>query len=486
MNHNRNTMSTFRASCDNCATSKVRCGKEQPYCQRCFRLGQICIYSPSQRSRRRTHRPLDQADHVMDPTRNHNTGNTASVPTGYLTPPLLGTSATDMQNNMDMTSGTSPSDFMNMLDDAGSNGLFADFDTNHPSLQCNDLAHNISDKHEGQQQQESDRRDNPGDNNGGLFSDFDSNNHPSLHRDLTHGTLSARHEGHPDSDSRQEGHKSSLLFASGLAMETTITALSSSAGASSSNASSRSGGSASDEQPGQQHCELAILHMLMELGTPSPCRGRPRSSRDLGAILKTGRKTLACASRVLECNTCPRSTNAALLVTTLLLRTLSWYELILQEQDTTMGSGGSNDNSATGGGGGGGSDYGGMIVDEISPGMSLSESDSLGEPPGGSSVSSSDAATGIVVPPMLIGSYELDAESQGRMVCHVILGDLRKIDGLAKSVSAKLRDAETAAAAAPSSSPEASQAPELMAAVIRQRHGQLLRVIERKLEIHGV
>ncbi|KAB5542437.1 hypothetical protein GE09DRAFT_1244715 [Coniochaeta sp. 2T2.1] len=475
MNHNRNTMSTFRASCDNCATSKVRCGKEQPYCQRCFRLGQICIYSPSQRSRRRTHRPLDQADQMMDPTRNHTTGSAASVPTGYLTPPLLGTSATDMQNNMDMTSGTSPSDFMNMLDDAGSNGLFADFDTNHPSLQCNDLAHNISDKHEGQQQHESDRRDNPGDNNGGLYPDFDNNDHPSLQCDLTLGTLSARHKGHPESDT-QEGHKSSLLFASVLAMETTITALSSSAGASSSNASSRSGGSASDEQPGQQHCELAILHMLMELGTPLPCRGRPRSSRDLGAILKTGRKTLACAFRVLECNTCPRSTNAALLVTTLLLRTLSWYELILQEQDTT-----GSDNPATGGG-----DYGGMVVDEISPGMSLSESDSLGEPAGCSSVSSSDAATGIVVPPMLIGSYELDAESQGRMVCHVILGDLRRIDGLAKSVSAKLRDAETAAAVPHSSRPEASQAPELMAAVIRQRHGQLLRVIERKLEIRGV
>ncbi|SPJ88003.1 probable pathway specific binuclear zinc cluster transcription factor for the aurofusarin gene cluster [Fusarium torulosum] len=44
----------YRESCDNCAKSKVRCGKEQPWCQRCTRRGQICSYSPSQRSRKRT------------------------------------------------------------------------------------------------------------------------------------------------------------------------------------------------------------------------------------------------------------------------------------------------------------------------------------------------------------------------------------------------------------------------------------------------
>jgi hypothetical protein len=296
------------------------------------------------------------------------------------------------------------SDFMNMLDDPTANdGLFSDFDTNHSSLQC-DLSHSMSDKHEGH---ESDRQDKS-------------------------------------------------PFTSGLAVEIAQ----STAGAS--NTSSLS----SSDEPGQLHCELAVLHMLMELGTPSPCRGRSRSSRDLGAILKTSRKSLACASKVLECNTCPTSTNAALLVTTLLLHTLSWYDLILQEQDASI-----SDNSATGG------DYGGMVVDENSPERGSSESDILHER--GPSFSSD--ATGIVVPPMLIGSYELDAESQGRMVCHVILSDLKKIDGLAKSVCAKLRDAETAP-----SSPEASQAPELICAVLRQRHCQLLRVIKKKLEIPSV
>ncbi|KAM0543063.1 hypothetical protein ACHAPJ_012512 [Fusarium lateritium] len=51
---NRRRVENYRESCDNCAKSKVRCGKEQPWCQRCVRRNQICSYSPSQRSRKRT------------------------------------------------------------------------------------------------------------------------------------------------------------------------------------------------------------------------------------------------------------------------------------------------------------------------------------------------------------------------------------------------------------------------------------------------
>lgn len=50
-----NAAESYRESCDNCAKSKVRCGKEQPWCQRCIRRGQACSYSPSQRTRKRTY-----------------------------------------------------------------------------------------------------------------------------------------------------------------------------------------------------------------------------------------------------------------------------------------------------------------------------------------------------------------------------------------------------------------------------------------------
>ncbi|KAF4989095.1 hypothetical protein FGRMN_9337 [Fusarium graminum] len=54
MDHHHRRTENYRESCDNCAKSKVRCGKEQPWCQRCARRGKICSYSPSQRSRKRT------------------------------------------------------------------------------------------------------------------------------------------------------------------------------------------------------------------------------------------------------------------------------------------------------------------------------------------------------------------------------------------------------------------------------------------------
>ncbi|KAJ5967107.1 hypothetical protein N7501_003355 [Penicillium viridicatum] len=46
-------LESIRASCDNCAKSKVRCSKEQPRCQRCIYQGVNCIYSPVQRARKR-------------------------------------------------------------------------------------------------------------------------------------------------------------------------------------------------------------------------------------------------------------------------------------------------------------------------------------------------------------------------------------------------------------------------------------------------
>lgn len=55
----------FRASCDSCAKSKVRCGKEQPRCQRCIYQGVHCVYSPSQRSRKKRLASID-ATHRRD------------------------------------------------------------------------------------------------------------------------------------------------------------------------------------------------------------------------------------------------------------------------------------------------------------------------------------------------------------------------------------------------------------------------------------
>jgi len=50
----QNGLTNIRASCDNCAKSKVRCSKDQPRCQRCIQQGVRCKYSPSQKYRRKT------------------------------------------------------------------------------------------------------------------------------------------------------------------------------------------------------------------------------------------------------------------------------------------------------------------------------------------------------------------------------------------------------------------------------------------------
>ena len=39
----------LRSSCDSCAVSKVRCGKQKPRCQRCTHMKLECIYGPSRR-----------------------------------------------------------------------------------------------------------------------------------------------------------------------------------------------------------------------------------------------------------------------------------------------------------------------------------------------------------------------------------------------------------------------------------------------------
>lgn len=77
----------YRESCDNCAKSKVRCGKEQPWCQRCERRGQVCSYSPSQRSRKRTldtaHPESDQRNGTPPFTAISSASSVAAVSTGF-------------------------------------------------------------------------------------------------------------------------------------------------------------------------------------------------------------------------------------------------------------------------------------------------------------------------------------------------------------------------------------------------------------------
>jgi Aflatoxin regulatory protein/Fungal Zn(2)-Cys(6) binuclear cluster domain len=46
---NKSGREEFRSACDRCASSKIRCNKEQPRCQRCRQQGLPCVYGRSRR-----------------------------------------------------------------------------------------------------------------------------------------------------------------------------------------------------------------------------------------------------------------------------------------------------------------------------------------------------------------------------------------------------------------------------------------------------
>lgn len=47
----------LKFSCDACAKSKLKCGRQQPTCQRCSKQGVPCVYSPARRTGKRRARP---------------------------------------------------------------------------------------------------------------------------------------------------------------------------------------------------------------------------------------------------------------------------------------------------------------------------------------------------------------------------------------------------------------------------------------------
>jgi hypothetical protein len=51
----------LKFSCDSCAKSKLKCGKQQPICQRCLMQGVRCVYSPARRTGKRRAPPKSQS-----------------------------------------------------------------------------------------------------------------------------------------------------------------------------------------------------------------------------------------------------------------------------------------------------------------------------------------------------------------------------------------------------------------------------------------
>ncbi|KAI5456772.1 C6 zinc finger protein [Mariannaea sp. PMI_226] len=403
-------LENFRESCDNCAKSKVRCGKEQPWCQRCVRRGQVCSYSPSQRSRKRTLSATNAENEQR-------TGTSTSTGNGTVQFPALGNSAsTTIEQDINLLFTRTDGGWGSCLDPVelltrGSN--------------TNSLT--------------------PDNANFVWLAEMDS-------------TASGR-DGNKSLDRadvfmlpRDRG--SSMSFSGDM---------------------ESSGSAASIDQMAmrlmssimeRQHCETGVITTLVKLEPPSTsCQEKSTSSQNLGTILTATRSALSCTFKTVSC-TCTPNDNVAMLVTAVLLRILSWYDIILQN---CRGSGDGSNSSRTS------SSSSSSPTSQDDDGL---ETSSTNEHDADTLQDESDRSS-IYVPPMTIGPFELDAENRERMIGHIVLSELGKMGRLLGRFSKKFCDPHSMALG----NDNQSQLYLALEMFLRNKHSIAVLAARKKLEI---
>ncbi|KAF4972078.1 hypothetical protein FZEAL_9671 [Fusarium zealandicum] len=359
----------YRESCDNCAKSKVRCGKEQPWCQRCVRRNQICSYSPSQRSRKRT----------------------------------LSATNTEGDRRTGMLAFSSAGNSASSTNKQDSNSILAHTDVGWGS--CPDLVELLT-----------------------RTSSSDSLTPDNANLAWMPEIESASGEGDMG-NSLDRANTFMLPTNSGITTSSSID-MDGSGAASIDHMALRLMSSAMN----QQHCEADIISTLVKLDLPAlSCRGESRFSQNLGTILTASRSALSCATKTVSC-TCSPNTNIALLVTALLLRILSWYDIVLRNcQGSGEGTNSSgNSNSSAAATDSFSSPAGSLENDEMDrPSTRERDTETLADGTDGSS---------LFVPPMTIGPYELDAENRERIIGQIVLSELGKMGRLLSTFSKKFCD----------------------------------------------
>ncbi|GJC87418.1 aurofusarin biosynthesis regulatory protein aurR1 [Colletotrichum liriopes] len=273
---------TFRESCDNCAKSKVRCGKEQPWCQRCARRGQVCSYSPSQRSRKRTFSAAATENERW-------TGTLPETSLGHSSVSTTPSSHDDAGLLPQPDGGLGPySDLVGLLTrDSSTDSLTADNANN--LFWLSDME---SGGGGGEERKGSDRVDSL------MF---------------------------PDDDGVTTAASRAMGIIGGAPFDYRALRLM---------------GSTAD----RQHCEADVISALAKLDLPSSsCQGSSRSLRNLGTILTASRSALSSASKAVSC-TCAPNANVALLVTADAMSslfvppmTIGAYELDAENQERMIG-----------------------------------------------------------------------------------------------------------------------------------------------------
>ncbi|ORY10497.1 hypothetical protein BCR34DRAFT_566780 [Clohesyomyces aquaticus] len=451
----------FRQTCDNCARSKVRCTKEQPSCRRCNYQGAMCVYSPSQRTKKRratsSSAPPEGAKILEDRIRHRLTGGESLQDKSRTPPPSPHYSESSAFGST--TTSASHAAMADVTSNCSSTDLF-DFarscHTGSGSLSLEDMM------------------------NWGFSSDMptpplamaSSNSSSSFEAALEHATtnMDSLHglenilfhpDGTDNGDEMMECYSHELLPSIlGLGM-----------GASAGQGQGQGHHSAEPhplynsypEYENHAHCNVessgrsctsVAFSTLASLDIPSaPCasqfRGRglttddtPGSAqqeaswrRSLDIMLKCNQAAVENLQLLFECQ-CTATTNHALLATTIIAQTLSWYEAGL-ERNCPLFSGDDEMN-----------DDGGELTLR-NPRLQTTEdaglSRTLSGPNDGSPSYSSGTSNGTSVyfPPIRIGGMELDAQHGERVVAQIILVELIKLGKVVEAFTSKFCDNAT-------------------------------------------
>ncbi|KAK5988363.1 Aurofusarin biosynthesis regulatory protein aurR1 [Cladobotryum mycophilum] len=390
---------TFRASCDNCAKSKVRCGKQQPRCQRCIQRGTVCGYSLSQRSRKRTHSaPMadgqSQQQHLPQHQSGH--GSDRATPT-----PGDGNSPISLQPTTDglfvdlesLTNGGGSTDALGSAAAASFSWLSEPITSVPKDLDMTDMLSLAEEVTLG----------------GGTPSGFGSATTVVFedHKSPGGGTTGSSSTGGGSNGSPVQHHQHHQHH--------------------------------HHHHHSQQHCSSALLSTLQDLGIPSAsCTGGFAATQSLGTVLKASRSALDGALNVASCS-CTPNANVALLVTSVVFRILCWYDAILQSSPGSYNNGCNNNNNNS---------------DSSAASTDGDEADDLSGWPRAylhgraarfsptrdfvdAAHHTSSNGPGVYVPPITIGAYELDVEDQARMIVHIVLSELAKMNRLLDGFSKK-------------------------------------------------
>jgi Aflatoxin regulatory protein/Fungal Zn(2)-Cys(6) binuclear cluster domain len=379
---------SFRASCDGCAKSKVRCGKEQPQCQRCIYQGVRCIYSPSQRSRKRRPSSLGPISHkqqIPAPacTLPQITATPVSPPQSEAGNPSALTfsiparcaSARDLAEIEKSQKGHQDSfNPLNLFDTELDNFMKLDYPVSPIPHSARNGASALSDHFQTQQWLQS----NPIDSN--CLDDDDMQDIFTI----------------PDLQTPEPS----------IQQRPTISR-------------SNSGLNVPVGEAAHQHWPSLAFSTLQSLDIPTTCcssfmlnldsTSTSGSSRSLDTVLRVNQAAIDNLLTILNCP-CTADSNLALLVTIIIFKILSWYEASLHcstapGENSTVGSARSN-----------------------SP---------LTSSCGTHDNSPTPAVESVFMPPISIGAYQLDAEHRGRMVAQLILTELIKLNKVVDGFSQK-------------------------------------------------